>query len=238
MRLISDIFKGHLFLFERPLQALPTNALAIRFLLAFLISGVLLLAIGREMIPELMPENPLASRLLITLALLISALIAVRLIVGQHWSVMGLRPWRDWTRREKFYAIQVFPAASVLFYFMFQDLFADMVAQNGVVGFVFGNLLFGLLWGFYQEFAYRGVLQPALTKFMGPVAGILAANLVFTFGLLHMSVYDGLTADFAGLMAFAPIFGIGLLFGVMYQRSGNLWLPAIMHGLWPLNMGG
>jgi len=125
MRLISDIFKGHLFLFERPLQALPTKMSAVRFVLAFLLSGVVLLAIGREMIPVILPENPLASRLLITLALLISSLMVVRIIAGQHWSFMGLRPWRDWTRREKFYAIQVLPAASILFYFLFQGLFAD-----------------------------------------------------------------------------------------------------------------
>ena len=28
----------------------------------------------------------------------------------------------------------------------------------------------------------------------------------------------------------------GLLFGVIYQRSGNLWIPAVLHGLWPPNM--
>jgi membrane protease YdiL (CAAX protease family) len=34
----------------------------------------------------------------------------------------------------------------------------------------------------------------------------------------------------------AAIFGIGLVFGIVYARSGNVWIPAVMHGLWPPNM--
>jgi hypothetical protein len=34
----------------------------------------------------------------------------------------------------------------------------------------------------------------------------------------------------------AAVFGIGLFFGIVYHRSGNLWIPAVMHGLWPPNM--
>jgi len=238
MSIISDIFKGHMLLFERPLQALPTKLAAARFLLAFLFCGVLLLWAGRQLIPLLMPESPLASRFVISAALLISSLIIVRMIAGRHWAHVGLRPWSSWTRREKLYAVQVIPAASIVFYLLYQNFFTGMIAENGVAGFLVVNLLFGLLWGFYQEFVYRGVLQTALSGYLGPVAGVIVANLIFTFGPLHLSVYSGIAADLAGAMQFLPIFAIGLLFGVLYQRSGNLWLPAIMHGLWPLNMGG
>lgn len=30
---------------------------------------------------------------------------------------------------------------------------------------------------------------------------------------------------------FAAIFAIGLFFGVLYRRSGNLWLPASFHAV-------
>jgi membrane protease YdiL (CAAX protease family) len=30
---------------------------------------------------------------------------------------------------------------------------------------------------------------------------------------------------------FAAIFAIGLFFGVLYRRSGNLWLPAAFHAV-------
>ena len=30
---------------------------------------------------------------------------------------------------------------------------------------------------------------------------------------------------------FAAVFAIGLLFGVLYWRSGNLWIVAVMHAV-------
>src|SRR5258708_7675155 len=83
------------------------------------------------------------------------------------------------------------------------------------------------LWGFYQELAYRGLLQTELTRRFGAIAGVVVANLAYTFGPLH---YD----HFAGpspVAMFAAIFAIGLYFGVLRHRSGNLWMPAVFHGI-------
>jgi len=33
------------------------------------------------------------------------------------------------------------------------------------------------------------------------------------------------------LWIFAAIFSIGLLFAILYKRSGNLWIIGVMHGL-------
>jgi membrane protease YdiL (CAAX protease family) len=30
---------------------------------------------------------------------------------------------------------------------------------------------------------------------------------------------------------FASIFAIGLFFGVLFKRSGNLWIVAVIHGI-------
>jgi membrane protease YdiL (CAAX protease family) len=30
---------------------------------------------------------------------------------------------------------------------------------------------------------------------------------------------------------FASIFAIGLFFGVLFNRSGNLWIVAVLHGI-------
>ncbi len=43
----------------------------------------------------------------------------------------------------------------------------------------------------------------------------------------------GIAVRWGGL---AAIFAIGLFFGLVYWRSGNVWIPAVLHGLWPLNM--
>jgi membrane protease YdiL (CAAX protease family) len=42
-----------------------------------------------------------------------------------------------------------------------------------------------LLWGFYQEVMYRGILQTELVRRWGPLWGILVSNSLFTFGPLH-----------------------------------------------------
>jgi hypothetical protein len=96
------------------------------------------------------------------------------------------------------------------------------------------SVLTGFAWGVVQEFLYRGWLQTELTRRFGGMPGLLVANLVFTFGPLHLDHVLGPHGPSWGTLA--AIFGIGLLFGLIYRRSGNLWIPALLHGLWPLNM--
>jgi membrane protease YdiL (CAAX protease family) len=84
------------------------------------------------------------------------------------------------------------------------------------------------LWGFYQEVVYRGILQTELVRRMGSVGGILVGNFLFTFGPLHFYHFSSTSS---ALPMFAGIFAIGLFFAVLFQRSGNLWMVAIFHGL-------
>jgi membrane protease YdiL (CAAX protease family) len=96
------------------------------------------------------------------------------------------------------------------------------------------SVLGGLLWGAVQELVYRGWLQTELARRCGTIGGLVAANVVFTFGPLHLDYFTGPAGvRWAGL---AAVFGIGLFFGIVYCRSGNVWIPAVMHGLWPPNM--
>ena len=86
-----------------------------------------------------------------------------------------------------------------------------------------------LCFGFYQELVYRGLVQSALVRRAGGLAGILAANALYTFGPLHWSYLSRPTTSAAAL--FGATFAIGLYFGVLYHRSRNLWLPAVFHAL-------
>ncbi|MGQ0764184.1 MAG: CPBP family glutamic-type intramembrane protease [Gemmatimonadota bacterium] len=63
----------------------------------------------------------------------------------------------------------------------------------------------------------------------GAPVGILATNVLYTFGPLHWR-YFASTASFAWPM-FASIFIIGFCFGVTYVRSGNLWIVGIFHAI-------
>ena len=67
--------------------------------------------------------------------------------------------------------------------------------------------------------------------------GILASNLLYTFGPLHAYHLAGPSPA----PMFAAIFAIGLFFGVLFARSGNLWLPGVFHGIgdaWITGLGG
>ena len=149
-------------------------------------------------------------------------------------SDVGLRRFSDWTRRERLYFLQTVPLAAVLFATVFGDHLARLRELHGLVGFLLFSVLTGLLWGAVQEFLYRGWLQTELTRRFGGTAGLLAANVAFTFGPLHLDYLVGPAGvRWGGLLA---VFGIGLFFGIVYRRSGNVWIPAVLHGLWPLNM--
>ncbi|MEX0645042.1 MAG: CPBP family intramembrane glutamic endopeptidase [Parvularculaceae bacterium] len=236
MSFFNDLWKGHVFAFERPLERLPNTPAIARFVLAFVLCGVALLWIGRQALDQSYLADQRIERLALVAALMALSLVIAQTCVGKHWGHLGLRPISEWTRREVLYAAQVLPIASIVFFLIFRPLIDQLIDRNGAIGFLAFNLLYGLIWGFYQEFAYRGLLQNALSSWMGPVAGVLLANLVFTFGPLHASLYAGAMEDPSQALVFLPIFAVGLLFGIVYQRSGNLWLPAIFHGLWPLNM--
>ena len=81
--------------------------------------------------------------------------------------------------------------------------------------------------GFYQELVYRGMLQSELTRRWGAPAGILVANVAYTFGPLHFYHLSGPSP----VPMFAGIFAIGLFFGVLFARSGNLWMVGVFHGI-------
>jgi len=88
-----------------------------------------------------------------------------------------------------------------------------------------------MLWGFYQELLYRGLLQTESVRRWGSTAGIVASNLVFTFGPLHAYHFRIAQKYPAHLWIFVGIFSIGLFFALIYLRSGNLWVIGVMHGL-------
>ena len=122
----------------------------------------------------------------------------------------------------------------MVFAIVFRSHLLALLAKHGLAGFLLFSVLTGLLWGIVQEFLYRGWLQPELTRRFGATTGLLAANAAFTFGPLHLNyLIDPAGVRWGGLTA---VFGIGLFFGLVYYRSGNLWIPAVLHGLWPPNM--
>jgi membrane protease YdiL (CAAX protease family) len=60
--------------------------------------------------------------------------------------------------------------------------------------------------------------------------GILVSDLLFALGPLHFYHFSG-RAPGQALLMFTGIFLIGLFFGVLFKRSGNLAMVGILHGL-------
>jgi len=232
--LISDSLRAHLLRFQAPLAPRYDASAGARVLLAFAAVALALFGALRFGIDAIGLRGSPAASSGFVLALALGFVAAQRFLVRLPFADVGLRDWTAWTRRERLYLFQVVPLAVATFAFVFRAHLAALVERHGPAGFVVSSLATGLLWGMVQEFMYRGWLQTELTRRLGALGGLLAANLVFTFGPLHFSYLT--QAGGPNLGGLAAVFAIGLFFGLVFQRSGNLWLPAILHGLWPLNM--
>lgn len=160
--------------------------------------------------------------------LLLLALLFVRWFAGLDWSDIGLAPWKTWSAVEKSYFIQVVVLANMIFLVVFRHRIGAIVTGPGIAERVATTLVPTLLWGFYQELMYRGLLQTELTRRWGTVRGILVSNIAFTFGPLHFYHFARSSAPIA---MFASIFVMGLFFGVLFERSHNLWMVGVFHGI-------
>ena len=210
---LSAHWRGHLLLFGPRVAPALAMKPARRLLLAFLILEGL---IGPRF--ELLKILGLAQpaswvRIAILLAL---ALLMVRLLARVSWREIGFIPWREWSLAEKSYFLQVVAIGSVAGLLLLGPRLRPEA------------FLTALAWGFYQELVYRGILQTALVSRMGAIAGILVANVLFTFGPLHFYYFFQKPVP-VGM--FAAIFAIGLFFAALFHRSGNLWIVATFHGI-------
>jgi membrane protease YdiL (CAAX protease family) len=232
--LLADSLRAHALRFERPLAPQYPDSAGNRMLVAFFAVVIGMMFAQRWMAGNVGVEALPAARLVFVVTLLAAFFAAQQLVVGLPIAAVGLRRFSEWTRRERLYFFQVVPLAAAAFAVIFAPHLRSLAAQHGAAGFWLFSILTGLLWGMVQEFLYRGWLQTELARRWGAIAGLLAANLAFTFGPLHFNFLLGPSG--LGWGRVAAVFGIGLFFGLIFRRSGNLWIPAVMHGLWPPNM--
>jgi uncharacterized protein len=231
IRNLSVHWRGHALLFEPRCAPQYSAPAGLRLLLIFLLlEGVLgprlsLLAWLR------LPAPPLWVRVPILLAV---SLLSVRYVAGLDLALIGLHPWRRWNATEKSYFIQALLIANAVFAVLLADRLRALLAGPPIAARGVAVLVPVFLWGFYQEVMYRGILQTELVRRWGPLRGILVSNTAFTFGPLHFYHFS----DVAPAPVFAAIFAIGLFFAVVFWRSGNLWLVAVLHGLGDAYMDG
>jgi len=217
-------WRGHVLLFDRKRVPTYDARAGVRLLLIFvLLEGV----VGPRLSLFSFFDLPLPPFWVRISALLAIALVLVRFVAKVNLSEVGFHRWREWSGTEKSYFVQLVVIANVVFLLLFGARLRTLVAGPAGMWPLLTLMLPYLLWGFYQELLYRGLLQTELVRRWGPVVGILVANTLFTFGPLHFYHF----ARTSPAPMFAGIFAIGLFFGLLFHRSGNLWIVAIAHGI-------
>ena len=219
---LSPLLRGHLLLFDRRPAPVYSARMGVRLLFTAVLVEIVRLAAVRWLYPGI-------PRWLLLPLLLGFALLVVPGIAGLRLSQLGFRRWRDWTVTERSYFLQVVIIANVVFPVVFAAPLGNRMAQPGMAWNLWSVFVPYLFFGFYQELVYRGMVQLELVRRLGVPVGILVANVLYTFGPLH-SYYFSSRASLAGPM-FASIFVMGLFFGVVFRRSGNLWIVAIFHAI-------
>ena len=235
-RRLGPLLRGHLLLFDkRDALAYPAASgwvLLVVFVLFELAIGPRLehLSLLGIAVPVSAVRLPLQ---------IVAVLLIVRLAGNLRWRDIGLLPFTRWTATEGLYFLQVALAAAAIFYFLFlRDVpmvSGPMQAPLQLAGLI---VFTQVLWGFYQELMYRGLLQTELTRRFGALWGALIANTAFTFGLLHFYYFHSAMTDMGKAIMFAMIFAIGLFFAFIFARTRNLWIVGVFHGIGNLFMNG
>lgn len=226
--LLRSFWRGHLFLFSEKSSPAYKSGAGIRLLLIFLLfEGIL----GPRLSLLMWLDIPIPIAEIRVPILLFLSLVMVRFLAKIKLSQIGLYSWLKWTTIEKSYLIQILILANAVFSLLFLDKLAIVWVHKTIWGSAITLFLVTLLWGFYQEVIYRGLLQTELVRRWGSLVGILASNLIFTFGPLHFYHFQKVPEHPEYLWIFAATFTIGLFFGVLFKRSGNLWIVGIMHGI-------
>ena len=217
----SPHLRGHLLRFDRP----PAPGISASDGARLLVAAVLAELLRVVTVAWLQPRVPL---LLLAPAMLLTALLLLRAARVEPARI-GLRPWREWSTTEHSFLLQALVLANVVFPLVLAGPIAARLAEPAAARGLLAVFLPYLVYGFYQELVYRGMVQRALVTRWGAAAGIVAANLLFTLGPLHWRhIASPGGPDLAML---AAIFGIGLYFGLACHRSGNLWIVAILHAV-------
>lgn len=234
-RRLGPLLRGHFLLFDQKEAPTYPSATGLRLLAIFV---VLELVVGpRFALFSWLGLSPPPAGLRITL-LLAASLLAARFWARADFSDIGFLPWRSWTPTERLYFPQAVLLANAIFLTLYYPKISLLAGHSGVW---FAAALFAagqLLWGFYQEVSYRGILQTELTRRLGRIWGPLAANVFYTLGPLHFYHFTSGRSWASIAAVFAATFSIGLLFAFMFHRTRNLWLVGIFHGIGNVYLNG
>ncbi|MFP8953811.1 CPBP family intramembrane glutamic endopeptidase [Natrialbaceae archaeon A-arb3/5] len=86
-----------------------------------------------------------------------------------------------------------------------------------------------LIIGPVEEFLYRNIVQKELYGTFSRPGAVIVSSVIFA--AVHALAYG--TADAGQVIAsLATVFGLSLVLGTIYERTGNVVVPAAIHGLY------
>jgi len=109
-----------------------------------------------------------------------------------------------------------------------QNAVVDLARQDPSILLVMIPAAF-LVIGPAEELLFRGIIQGRLRTVFGPAPAILVASVIF--GLAHLTAYAGGSGDVSAVAVPVGLLSVlSVIFGVAYERTGNLVVPALIHG--------
>ncbi|MCB0629160.1 MAG: type II CAAX endopeptidase family protein [Saprospiraceae bacterium] len=90
-------------------------------------------------------------------------------------------------------------------------------------------ILFFLIQPFFEELIFRGFLMSLLGRYFNLKVALIVSS--FAFAIVHAD-NDGFS-----IISFVTITLAGFLFGLLFMKSGQLWLPTGMHAAWNFMQG-
>ncbi|WP_207591276.1 CPBP family glutamic-type intramembrane protease [Halomontanus rarus] len=86
-----------------------------------------------------------------------------------------------------------------------------------------------LIIGPFEELLYRNVIQKTMYEVFSRSGAVVVGSVVFAS--VHLMAYD--TGTLGGLIAsLGVVFGLSLVLGFIYERTDNLVVPALVHGVY------
>lgn len=85
-----------------------------------------------------------------------------------------------------------------------------------------------------EELLFRGAIQTRLGRAFGPALTVGLSSLLFAS--IHVLNFAGGATGV--LFATATIFTVGAVLGAVYERTGNLAVPVLVHGLYNATLFG
>jgi membrane protease YdiL (CAAX protease family) len=80
-----------------------------------------------------------------------------------------------------------------------------------------------------EEALFRGVVQGRIREVLSPVPGVIVPSVIFAG--LHWFALSGGSPE-GNLIALGVLVGPALVFGASYEYTGNLVVPALIHGIY------